>query len=326
MDGSTNTEKPVKGKKKKTHNPEGQLRFALDMCSKHKDLAQAIQVYDKSVAEGIRLNQYHYNILLYLCSSEAMGLLQPEQSIEEAAKELALKKGFEIHHQMISLNIPPNEATFTAVARLAAAKEDGDLAFEMVKKMVSANLSPKLRSYTPALFAFCKKKEVEKAYEVDEYMLTTGVKPDEEELEALLRLSVEVGREEKVYSLLHRLRVRVRQVSPSTCDVIEQWFKSRVGSEVGAVNWDAGRIREATVSRGGGWHGQGWLGKGNWKVEKTSMSPKGICNCCGEQLVTIDIDPIETQNFAESLVVLASAREAKSNFKSFQVRISVILF
>lgn len=314
-----NEEQPAKGKKKKKlQNPEVQLKFALGNCSKLKDLAQAITHYEKAMSEGIKLNQYHYNTLLYLCSSQAMGLLRPEETTEEAAKDLALKKGFEIYEQMVGSNITPNEATFTAVARLAAAGEDGYMAFDMAKKMVSHNLSPRLRSYSPALLVFCKKKEADKAYEVDDYMVCRGVQPEEDELEALLRLSVEVGRVEKVYSLLHRLRVRVRQVSASTCDAIELWFKSKVGREVGDENWDADRISEAMVSTGGGWHGKGWLRKGDWKVEKTNMSSKGVCKCCGEQLVSIDIDPVETDNFAKSLVDLACAREAKSNFKNFE--------
>lgn len=314
-----NEEKPTKGRKrKKWQDPEVQLKFALGNCSKLKDLAQAISVYEKAMSEGIKLSQCHYNPLLYLCSSEAMGLLRPEETTEEAAKEFALKKGFEIYEQMVASNIPPNEATFTAVARLAAANDDGDMAFDLAKKMLNHNLTPRLRSYSPALFAFCKKKEADKAYEVDDYMVCRGVQPEEDELEALLRLSVEVGRVDKVYSLLHRLRVRVRQVSASTCDVIEQWFMSKVGCEVGDENWDADRISEAMVSRGGGWHGQGWLGKGEWKVEKTNMSSEGVCRSCGEQLVSIDIDPVETDKFANSLVELACAREVKSNFKNFQ--------
>lgn len=314
-----NEEKPTKGRKrKKWQDPEVQLKFALGNCSKLKDLAQAISVYEKAMSEGIKLSQCHYNPLLYLCSSEAMGLLRPEETTEEAAKEFALKKGFEIYEQMVASNILPNEATFTAVARLAAANDDGDMAFDLAKKMLNHNLTPRLRSYSPALFAFCKKKEADKAYEVDDYMVCRGVQPEEDELEALLRLSVEVGRVDKVYSLLHRLRVRVRQVSASTCDVIEQWFMSKVGCEVGDENWDADRISEAMVSRGGGWHGQGWLGKGEWKVEKTNMSSEGVCRSCGEQLVSIDIDPVETDKFANSLVELACAREVKSNFKNFQ--------
>lgn len=314
-----NEEKPTKGRKrKKWQDPEVQLKFALGNCSKLKDLAQAISVYEKAMSEGIKLSQCHCNPLLYLCSSEAMGLLRPEETTEEAAKEFALKKGFEIYEQMVASNILPNEATFTAVARLAAANDDGDMAFDLAKKMLNHNLTPRLRSYSPALFAFCKKKEADKAYEVDDYMVCRGVQPEEDELEALLRLSVEVGRVDKVYSLLHRLRVRVRQVSASTCDVIEQWFMSKVGCEVGDENWDADRISEAMVSRGGGWHGQGWLGKGEWKVEKTNMSSEGVCRSCGEQLVSIDIDPVETDKFANSLVELACAREVKSNFKNFQ--------
>ncbi|CAL8114015.1 unnamed protein product [Prunus armeniaca] len=32
---------------------------------------------------------------------------------------------------------------------------------------------------------------------------------------------------------------------------------------VGQIKWDPRLIREAIENGGGGWHGQGWLGKGN---------------------------------------------------------------
>ena len=54
-----------------------------------------------------------------------------------------MERGFEIYETMKSQGVPPNEATFTAVARLAVAKEDGDLAFDMVKQMAEAKLSPR---------------------------------------------------------------------------------------------------------------------------------------------------------------------------------------
>lgn len=345
----------TQSKKKRKYSPEGKLRFGLDMCSKRGDLLEAISLYDKALSEGVELNQHHYNVLLYICSSAAMGVLRPAKSgsednsrnekdihpsngdhemteknkdgvpedeaeieITEEMMELALKRGFEIYQQMRSQQIPPNEATFTSVARLAVAKGDGDLAFEMVKQMPAYNAVPRLRSFSPALFAFCKNMEVEKAYEVDAHMAAFGIQPEEPELEALLKLSAEAGREERVYSLLHRLRASIRQVSPSTANVIEQWFKSKVAKEVGTTSWDTRKIREASVSRGGGWHGQGWLNKGEWKIGHTTMTLKGVCRCCREQLVTIDIDPSETEKFAKSIAALALEREAKSEFTTYQ--------
>lgn len=63
--------------------------------------------------------------------------------LTEEQKELCMTRGFEIYEAMKLQGVPPNEATFTAVARLAVAKEDGDLAFDMVKQMAAANLAPR---------------------------------------------------------------------------------------------------------------------------------------------------------------------------------------
>lgn len=334
--GKTRAGPPRKATQNRKGSPKGQLRFGLDMCSRYGDVVEALKLYDKAITQGIQHDQYNYNVLLYLCSSAAMGVLRPANmskdknvaNLEEVIKDddskisdeiryLALRRGFEIYHRMGIDKIPPNETTFTAVAKLAAAKEDGVLAFDLVKKMVEWNIPPKLRSYGPVLFAFCKSRDAERAYEVYAHMTLSGVQPEEPELGALLKLSVEVDREDMVYSLLHRLRANVRQVSKSTSEVIEQWFKGQGAGKPGQAVWDRKKIREAIVAGGGGWHGQGWLGTGDWRVKRTAMSPDG-CSCCQERLVTIDIDPLETENFARSVAALACEKELKSNFVSFQ--------
>eukprot|EP00252_Welwitschia_mirabilis_P019467 TRINITY_DN4520_c0_g1_i1.p1 TRINITY_DN4520_c0_g1~~TRINITY_DN4520_c0_g1_i1.p1 ORF type:complete len:685 (+),score=120.89 TRINITY_DN4520_c0_g1_i1:128-2182(+) len=334
----------LKARKKKRNSPEGLFKFALDTCSKNGDLITALQLFDKALEDkSVNFIQDHYNVLLYLCSSAAMGILRPrntrpaadengsvnednglgtlqnEGNVDEGLKKLGLERGFEIYQHMLKQeNVVPNEATFTSVARLGVAKQDGDLAFEMVKQMMAYGISPRLRSYDPALYAFCQQKKVEKAYEVDAHMLENGIQPEEPELKALLKLSVDAGVDDKVYSLIHRVRSSVRQVSESTANVIENWFKSKRASEVGARVWDVGKIREASVSRGGGWHGQGWLGEGEWNVVYTNVTSKGVCVCCGERLATIDLDPSETERFAQSIASLAFQRENRSHFSEFQ--------
>ncbi|RZC13895.1 Proteinaceous RNase P 1, chloroplastic/mitochondrial [Glycine soja] len=76
---------------------------------------------------------------------------------------------------------------------------------------------------------------------------------------------------------------------------------------------------EATENNGGGRHGQGWLGKGKWEVVHTTIGNDGLCKCCGVQLTTIDLDPVETQNFANLVASLAVMREKGSNFQKFQI-------
>lgn len=335
--GGTNDVTRRKRKERKRDSREGQLTFGLDMCSRHGDVVEALNLYDRAVKEGLKTNQYQYNVLLYVCSAAAMGVDRPtdrakdrnlvnsEEVIEDDNAKisdeircLALRRGFEIYSQMEIYKIPPTEATFTAVARLAAAKEDGVLAFDLVKKMAEFNIPPRLRSYGPALFTLCKSRDAGMAYEVDAHMTFSGVQPEEPELRALLKVSVDALREEKVYSLLHRLRTTARQVSQITSEVIEQWFNGQVAGKLGQTVWDRKKIRESIIAGGGGWHGQGWLGTGDWRVKRTAMNPDGVCPCCQERLVTIDIDPEETENFARSVAALACEKEFEAKFVSFQ--------
>ncbi|KAF8405669.1 hypothetical protein HHK36_007746 [Tetracentron sinense] len=320
-ESSTATTSIVSNKsKKKAHreSPEGLLRFKLDMCSKRGDVVEALRLYDDARSKGISLSQHHYNVLLYLCSSSHSSFESDSALNDVNNLNLGLARGFEIFQQMGIDKISPNEATFTSAARLAAAMEDPEMAFDLVKKMLSFDIPPKLRSYGPALFGFCKKGEADEAYEVDAHMVASGVSAEEPELSALFRLSADASRGDRVYDMLHRLRATVRQVSESTAEIVEGWFKSDAAAEVGEENWDVGKVREGLVKGGGGWHGQGWLGKGKWRVVRTEMDEMGVCRSCGEKLVCIDIDPMETENFAGSLSSLACEREVKADFNRFQ--------
>ena len=236
-----------------------------------------------------------------------------------------LNRGFEIFQAMVVDKVVPNEATFTSLARIAAAKEDPEMAFDLIKKMKGFGIVPKLRSYGPALFGFCEKGMAGKAYEVDADMVEAGVVAEEAELSAILKVSGVCNNAHKVYETMHRLRAAVRQVSETTAGVIEDWFKCEEAKKVGLENWDASKVREGVVRGGGGWHGQGWLGSGEWRVVSTQMDGAGVCQSCGEKLVCIDIDPKETENFASSLTNVACQKEVKADFGRFQVQKCVLL-
>ncbi|RVW94390.1 Proteinaceous RNase P 1, chloroplastic/mitochondrial [Vitis vinifera] len=242
-------------KKARRESPEGVLRFKTDMCSKHGDVVEALHLYDEARSRGVPLSQHNYNVLLYLCSCSG-------SNGDENVVNLALKRGFEIFKQMGVDGIEPNEATFTSATRLACAMEDPEMAFNLVKQMKSCGIPPKLRSYGPPLFRFCKKGDADRAYEVDAHMVESGVVAEEPELCALLGLSVESRWVDQVHEMMHHLRASVRQVSESTAEVVERWFNSEDAARVGEENWDVGKVREGVVKGGGGWHGQGWLGKG----------------------------------------------------------------
>lgn len=447
-DGDKGREGMDKGSKKnKVDSQEGLLRVGLEMCSKSGDVMGALELYDSAQREGIVLGQYHYTVLLYLCSSAAIGVIRPAKSgtgsrsldvlcsssevpecladfretskessvktvlkipvsnngvsvdsmkghqnkshqnshkqvldpngltlevakddldgsffemeklpsvsmgfnqsntrilegqmhlrkgfdksqiikkddeiwVSEDFKKYALQRGFEIYEKMCLEKVPMNEATLTSVARMAMSIGNGDMAFDMVKQMKPLGINPRLRSYGPAISAFCKNGEIEKAFDVEKHMLDHGVYPEVPELEALLRVSIEAGNSDKVYYILHKLRTSVRQVSHSTANLIVKWFKSNAAANAGKRNWDRRLISEAIANGSGGWHGHGWLGRGKWSVSCTTVGANGLCQCCGEKLATIDLDPIETEKFAESVASIAIKRENNSSFQKFQV-------
>ncbi|KMZ60160.1 putative Multidrug resistance pump [Zostera marina] len=327
--------KGVKKSKKGSNDLGFKMRVGLDMCSKKGDVMGAISLYDSALKTDLKLDQYHYNVLLYLCSSASTGVILRGKSgsknsstdgkhnndihVSETTKKYALKRGFEIYERICSDDIPLSEAALTSISRMAMSMGNGDMAFQIVKKIKSLGLTLRLRSYDPALFTFCNNGDLDKAFEVENHMLDSNVDPEEPELRALLKLSIKARRSEKVYYLLQKLRTTVRQVSPSTAELIEMWFKSLDASRVGKRKLDSKLVVRAMENGGGGWHGLGWLGKGKWSVARTQIDSNGLCHECGEKLVAIDIDPIKTENFSRSVASIAAKREKdSSNFEDFQ--------
>lgn len=307
----------IKKKHRKEQTLESQFRFNLDICIKHKDLSGAIALYDAAISQNLRFNNGHFNSLLYLCSNFVRDPSSPSATLE-TSNHLAIEYGFRVFRHMLSCNVNPNESTIASVARLAAAKGDGDFAFKLVSTMGQYKIEPKRRSYVPALFTFCKNLEAEKAYSVEDHMTTVGICPDEPELAALLKVSLETGREDRVYSYLHKLGSSMGCVSESTGEIIENWFLSTVAIGVCGSKLDPSWIREAILKNGGGSHGLGWIGNGKWLISRTRVGSTGCCYSCNEQLACVDIDRSETEKFAESIASLAKEREADSKFSEFQ--------
>lgn len=150
-------------------------------------------------------------------------------------------------------------------------------------------------------------------------MIASGVCAEETELAALFRLNSAVGRGEDVYRVLQRMRGELRVVSEATAELIEGWFGSDAAAGVGAEEWDVAGVSDGAAKGGGGWHGKGWLGKGEWSVGRSEMDREGVCSRCGEKMICIDIDALETEAFTSSLDQLVSSKEAKGDFAGFKV-------
>ncbi|XP_020111001.1 proteinaceous RNase P 2 isoform X2 [Ananas comosus] len=291
--GATTTPMATKRRKKKASSKEGEFSHALHTCAKSGDLSAALALFDSAVTGGgggapLRLTAHHFNSLLHLCSAAAESL-----GGDEPSRRSAVDAGFRVFDRMVAAGVAPTEATITSVARIAAQKpHGGDIAFELVETMGEKyGVAPRLRTYGPALFAYCRGLQAEKAYAVEAHMASMGISPEEPEIAALLEVSTKLGLEEKVYHYLHRLRSTVKCVEKSTAEILERWFSSsKRAREVRSDGRDVGKVKDAVLINGGGWHG----------------------------LACVDIGLEETQKFAESVASLAMERETKSNFRNFQ--------
>ena len=67
----------------------------------------------------------------------------------------------------MSNDVPRTEMTYTALARIEAARGEPRKAFDLVSRLVEERLHPKLRTFAPALHAFALKGDLVGALEVD---------------------------------------------------------------------------------------------------------------------------------------------------------------
>lgn len=336
MEEKNASQEKIGRKRKKAE--KGALQHSLDMMCKKGDTIGALQFYDQHCEAGtFSFYQYHYNILLHLCASAVSGSGEkleisvepslPTETISygENQKNEIIQKGMEILQAMRTKRISINEATLTSAARIAAAQGNGTVAFDYVLEMEKMGIEPKLRSYGPALFTLCRQNDEQNALRVYEHLLSAGVDPSEDELAALLRVCAQSNSASRVYDLLHALRNWVDELQPETLSTIEKWFNSDAACSLeGREDLTKETLLSAVESKGGGYHGLGWLGKGPWKTSWAEISKDSICSSCGEKLVTIDLDAEQTESFVESVSRLAQEREQqKSEFVKFQVRSTI---
>lgn len=80
FDKQLGVDKRKKGGKRSKVNPEVRLKHGLENCSKIRDFLGAVILYDSARREGVKMDESHYTILLYLCSSAATADVQPAKS------------------------------------------------------------------------------------------------------------------------------------------------------------------------------------------------------------------------------------------------------
>ncbi|CAI0543338.1 unnamed protein product [Linum tenue] len=149
------------------------------------------------------------------------------------------------------------------------------------------------------------------AFDMVKQMTQLGINPKLRSYAPALSSFCEIGDVEKAFCVeKHMLEHGVSPEAPE--------LEALLRASVEARKWNEVDIKEAVENGGGGWHGQGWLGKGKWRVSFTSIGPDASCRCCGEKLATIDLDPVETENFAESVASIAVKRDKDSSFMKFK--------
>ncbi|XP_059299247.1 pentatricopeptide repeat-containing protein At1g63330-like [Lycium ferocissimum] len=146
-------------------------------------LAEALQLIDKMVNQGITSNKYAYNVVINrLCKDrkpekamEVIPIMLKRNTLHAAswntlidgfAKKSDSKKAYMLHEKMQKLGINPDIITWTILANILCMTGQVGKANELLRDMIMMGLNPDTISYTSMIAGFCKNGYVNEAFKL----------------------------------------------------------------------------------------------------------------------------------------------------------------
>ena len=276
--------------------PGQAARRAIDAACQSGDSEAAFAAFDAAVADGEPLQPHTCNVLLHLCSGGTTGGSFDGSEANAAAKVIVPsldavhpERANTIFNYMIANDVPRTEMSYTALARIEAARGEPRKAFDLVKRLVEERLQPKLRTFAPALHAFAAAGDLAGATEVDNAITTAKIDITEAEYGVMLAAYRQAGRWDDAFNLLRRLREDIRTLGEPMADEVRRLFDAAPG-------WKA----EASVS-----------------VDENSGACEASPSGRRIQLAAIHLSPKDRADLLAGIGKLAREREAESNFDNF---------
>ena len=211
----------------------------MGICSKHRDLPKAMDLFREKSKADVCANLGIYNSLLFLCC-------------EESSIELRTSASNEILHDMTERQVKYDETAFSNAIRLTSMSGNVKKAMELLQHMRADSKVPKRRTYAP-IFQYHPANTSTDLYSMNSIYLESEkdeVECTEEELHSMLKACVRVQLEEQkgagepaaaatldVLSPLeffrltvHRMKDLVPYVSLTTLETLRNWCSSTTTS------------------------------------------------------------------------------------------------
>ena len=221
---------PPSKKSKRIITPIEEYHKQMGLCSKHRDLSQAMALFREKETAGVHATLKICNNLMFLC-------------FQETTIELRIAASKEILNYMKERNIKYDETASSNAVRLTSMAGNIKQAMELVEQMRADDWTPKKRTYTP-IFQFHPTKNFNDLYDLNVIYLESEkdkVECTEEEFRFMLKACVAVKQLEQEGNMTvpefnnslsptsffnqtcERMKQFVYSIDDSTLKILQNW-------------------------------------------------------------------------------------------------------
>ncbi len=217
-----------------------EIRRRIQLGCRDNDLESAMGAYDEAIRDNVRVEAQSFYNLLNLCDGleRAVHVGTPKGSSADTSNSIAVgvslidsKKrqeyAFRLKDHMTELNIPLNEAAYTAIVKVLARNKEYVMAETILEESETIQqCKPRLRLYTPLLLAYCEERLMLDALKCWLRITNKELELTEREFLALMKCAIATGDIQVFGCVLREIADSIAVPSKETAGAILEWFES----------------------------------------------------------------------------------------------------
>ncbi|KAL3936699.1 MAG: hypothetical protein SGBAC_008043 [Bacillariaceae sp.] len=227
---------------KKIRNRKGDpvvldIRRRIQFGCRDNNLAAAMTAYHEAIENKVKVEAQSFYNLLNLCDglerSVHVGTPKGKSTPSDGNNEIPivdeatrLKFAFQLRDHMKKLNLPLNEAAYSAIVRMLSKSKEFDQALAILEESETVQqCKPKLRLYSSLLIAYCEAFRMLDALEIWRKLTAKKLHASEKEYAALMQCATSTGDATVFERVLSDLAEDVLVPSKGTVSRILEWFE-----------------------------------------------------------------------------------------------------
>lgn len=217
-----------------------EIRRRIQVGCRDNDLGTAMTAYKEAIRNNVLIEAQSFYNLLNLCDGleRAVHVGTPKgpgpevssitpTSVATIDNKTRQEYAFQLKDHMARLDIPLNEAAYTAIVKVLVRNKEYEMAETVLQESGSIQqCKPKLRLYTPLLLAYCEERDMINALKSWLRITTNRLELTEREFLALMKCAIVTGDVHVFGCVLREIADTVAVPSKETAGAILEWFES----------------------------------------------------------------------------------------------------